>query len=58
MARFPDMEYTTDIFRATLKRPGDAFAMVCPSILIEAVERECPDTASDWVAYMSERYAL
>lgn len=56
--RFPDKEYVEDTMRATLKRPDDAFAMVCPSTLVDTVERECSDSASDWVAYMRERYAL
>ncbi len=56
--RFPDKEYVGDMFRAALKRPDDSFAMVCPYILLAAVEGECPDTASAWVAYMKERYGL
>ena len=28
--RFPDKKFVPDIFRATLKRPDDAFAMISP----------------------------
>lgn len=57
--RFPDKKYVADIFRAMLKQPDDAFVMVCPSMLVDAVERECSSNdASTWVAYMRERYSL
>ena len=56
--RLPHPDTIDQIFRATLRRPNEAFAMVGSSTLLEAVERECPDTASDWAAYMRERYGL
>lgn len=56
--RLPDLKTVSDVFRATLKQPDDAYAMVCPSTLVAAVERECGGVAADWVAYQRERYGL
>ena len=56
--RFPDKAHVSGIMRATLKRPDEAFAIVGPSTLVDAVERECPDTAADWAEYMRGRYVL
>ena len=56
--RFPHLDTIDQIFRATLKRPDEAFAMIGPSALVDAVERESPYAASDWAAYMRGRYAL
>ena len=56
--RFPDHKTVSDVFRATLKRPDAAYGIVCPSVLVAAVERECGDAAADWVAYQRERYGL
>ena len=54
--RFPKLDTVEEVFCATLKRPTDAFAMVSPAILVDAVERECGDAASDWIAYQRDRY--
>ena len=54
--RFPNLKTVSDVFRATLKRPDDAYAIVCPSVLVAAVERECGDAAAEWVSYQRERY--
>ena len=54
--RFPHLSTVSDVFRATLKNPDRAFATVPPSLLLDAVEQECGAAASDWVAYMRERY--
>ena len=58
--RFPDLGTVSGVFRATLKNPDRAFATVSPSLLLEAVERECGqnEKVSDWAAYMRERYGL
>ena len=56
--RFPNLKTVSDVFRAALKRPDDAYAIVCPSTLVAAVERECGDAAAEWVAYQRERYGL
>ena len=56
--RFHNLKTVSDVFRATLKRPDDAYAMVCPSTLVAAVERECGNAASEWVTYQRERYGL
>ena len=56
--RFPDLGTVSDVFRATLSEPDRAFAAVCPSALLEAVERECGEAASDWAGYMRGRYGL
>ena len=56
--RFPNLKTISDVFRATLKQPDDAYAMVCPSTLVAAVERECGDAASKWITYQRERYGL
>ena len=55
---FPDFSKVSDVFRATLKRPDDAYKTVCPSTLVAAVERDCGDAASEWVKYQRERYGL
>ena len=56
--RFPNLTTVSDIFRATLKRPDEAYAMVCPSVLVDAVAREHSGVASDWLAYQRGRYGL
>ncbi len=56
--RFPNLNTVSDVFRATLKRPDESYAIVCPSTLVAAVERECGDAAEDWVAYQRKRYGL
>ena len=57
--RFPEMGATVpEVFSATLKDPDRAFATVCPSTLLKAVEQECGTAVSDWSAYMRERYGL
>lgn len=56
--RFPNCETVSDVFRATLKRPDDAYGVVCPSTLVNAVERECGTAVSAWVKYQRERYCL
>lgn len=54
--RFPHLESVSCVFRATLKQPDDAYAVVCPSLLVEAIERECGGAAADWTRYQRERY--
>lgn len=54
--RFPKLDTVEEVFCATLKRPNDAFAMVSPALLVDAIEREYGDAALDWVAYQRERY--
>ena len=54
--RFPQLKNVSDVVRASLKHADRAFASVCPSMLLEAVERECSATVSSWTAYMRERY--
>ena len=50
--RFPQHKTVSDVMRATLKDPDATFASVCPSVLLDAVERECDsDATRDWVAY-------
>ncbi len=56
--RFPDPKKVSDVFRATLKQPDDAYDIVCPSVLVDAVEEECGDAASEWGKYQRERYGL
>ena len=55
--RFPN-KTVSDVMRATLKRPDATSAMVCPSVLVAAIERKCgsEDAVRDWVAYQRERY--
>ena len=55
--RFPNLKTVSDVFRATLRHP-DSYAMVCPSVLVAAVEQECGDAVAEWVAYQRERYGL
>ncbi len=57
--RFPEMGTTVpEVFRATLKDPDRAFATVSPSLLLNAVEKECGETVSAWAAYLRDRYGL
>ena len=57
--RFPQHKTVSDVMRATLKDSDAAFASVCPSVLLDVVERECDsDATRDWVAYQRERYGL
>lgn len=55
--RFPNHKTVSDVFRAALKQPV-SYAMVCPSVLVAAVEQECGGAAANWVAYQRERYGL
>ena len=55
--RFPQLKTVEDILKATLRRPG-GFATVDPSTLVDAVERGCSDTSSEWVTYQRERYGV
>lgn len=54
--RFPDRKTVSDLFRASLKDPDDAYSIICPSVLVNAVERACGDSAAKWVGYQRERY--
>ena len=54
--RFPDLETVEEVVKATLKESDRAFATVSPEMLLGAVERECGNASSDWVAYQRERY--
>ena len=56
--RFRHLGTVSDVMRATLKDPESTFASVCPSVLVDAVERECgsDSAAQEWVAYQRERY--
>ncbi len=54
--RFPNCETVSEVFRATLKRPDDAYGVVDPSTLDTAVERECGNAVAAWVKYQRERY--
>ena len=56
--RFPNCETVSGVFRATLKRPDEAYGVVCPSILVDAVERECGSAVSTWVKYQRDRYCV
>ena len=55
--RFPKRRTVEKVVNATLKRCG-GFATLGYSPLIDAVERECGDASSAWVAYQRERYGL
>ena len=55
--RSPQHKTVSDVMRATLKDPNATFASVCPSVLLNAVERKCDsDAIRDWMAYQRERY--
>ena len=56
--RFSSLKTVSDVFRATLKHPDVAYAMVCPSVLVDAVAREHGGAAADWIVYQRERYGL
>ena len=57
--RFPQLKTISDVMRATLKDSDATFASVCPSVLVDAVARNCgSDAAQDWVVYQRERYGL
>ncbi|MDE2734532.1 MAG: hypothetical protein OXI72_09090 [Gemmatimonadota bacterium] len=54
--RFPKAKTVEDVVFASLNRSNKAFAMVSPSILVDAVEQECGNASSDWTAYQRRRY--
>ena len=54
--RFPQLKTVSEVMHSTLKHPDKAFALVCPSMLLETVERECGVAASSWAAYQRKRY--
>ena len=57
--RFPQHKTVSDVMRVVLKGPDATFASVCPSVLLDAVERKCDsDATRDWVAYQRERYGF
>ena len=53
-------EYATvgEIMHACLKVPGKQFAMVSPSILVDAVNKETGPKADHWAAYWRDRYGV
>ena len=55
-ARFPQHRTVSDVLRATLKDPKAAFASICSSALVAAVERRCGSDAREWAVYQRERY--
>ena len=54
--RFPNLKTVSDVFCATLQHPDDAYSIVCPSVLVDAIERECGSAAAEWITYQRERY--
>ncbi len=54
--KFPNLKSVSGMFRSTLKRPDDAYRIVCPSQLVDAVEQACGNATADWVKYQRERY--
>ena len=54
--RFPDFTTVEEVVRATLKDPDRAFTTISPETLLDAVDRECGDSVSEWAAYQRERY--
>ena len=57
--RFPQHKMVSDVMRATLKDPDATFVSVCPTALLDVVERKCDsDATRDWVAYQRERYGF
>ena len=54
--RFPDHKSVSELFRATLKEPQQAYSIICPSLLVAAVERECGNAVADWTNYQRRRY--
>lgn len=56
--KFPSLKTVSDVFRSTLKRPDDDYATLCPSLLVDAVERECGSRTADWVKYQRDRYGF
>ena len=52
--RFPGKNVEA-VVKASLKRP-DSFAMIDPATLVNAVEQECGQVSTEWVAYQKERY--
>ena len=54
--RFPKAKTVEDVVFASLKRSNKAFAMVSPTILVDAVEQECGNASSDWADYQRRRY--
>ena len=57
--RFPQHKTVSDVMRATLKDPDATFVSICPSVLLDAVERKCDsDATRDWAAYQRERYGF
>ncbi len=54
--RFSRLKTVEDVVKATLKEPDHTFATVSPEMLLDAVERECGNASSIWVAYQRERY--
>ena len=54
--RFSQLKTVSEVMMATLKRPDQAFASICPSVLRIAIERECGTAVSSWAAYQRERY--
>lgn len=55
-ARFPGAKTVEEAMRAVLKQPNDAFAMVSPAMLADAVRRQCSNAVPDWSEYQRQRY--
>ena len=57
--RIPQHKTVSDLMRVALKDPDATFASVCPSVLLEAVERKCDsESILDWIAYQRRRYGF
>ena len=56
--RFPELKTVEEVMRASLKDPDSQFAMVAPSILVDAVVHALPDETIEWANYWRERYGV
>ena len=56
--RFPQLETVEAVVRASLKDPDAQFAMVAPSLLLDAVSRSLPQETAEWARYWKDRYGV
>ena len=55
-AKFPTARTVTDVVQAAISHPDEAFAFVSPSMLAEAVRRQCGNETAEWSEYIRGRY--
>lgn len=55
-AEFESARTVEDVVKAAITRPDAAFACVSPSMMADAVRRQCGNEVVEWSDYLKDRY--